>query len=119
MLRVLGEELGKFVARGVMRVKDFRGDLAGLDELLKEFFKEVERILPEKYSTKFEYSSELGKTLITRSKCPVYRIYPKWCEEGCLEFITAFAKTLNDKISVKRLEKQPESNYCKFEFSIE
>ncbi|OYT34418.1 hypothetical protein B6U96_13055 [Archaeoglobales archaeon ex4484_92] len=72
----------------------------------------------EKYKVKFEYSSEVGEKLVTRSKCPIYKLYPIWCEEACISFIESFAREIVGGIKVRRIEKQPESEFCTFEFVI-
>lgn len=119
MLKIIGRELGEMVARKMLEMKEVENSLEGLNELLKFFFDEVEKIVPEKHSVDIDFTSSLhGDVLITSSRCPVHKFYSKWCEEGCLEFIKSFAKTFNDKLEVERVEKQPESRFCKFKFTF-
>ena len=113
MLKIIGRELGEIVAKKMLEMIEVEKNLEGLDKLLKLFFDEVEKIIPEKYSIDMGYTSILyGDVLITCSRCPIYRFYSKWCKEGCLEFIKSFVKTFNDKLEVERVEKQPENEFC-------
>ncbi|MBO8182535.1 MAG: hypothetical protein H0Z28_07050 [Archaeoglobus sp.] len=113
MLGVLGKELGRIAGEKFIRKKV--SGLKELSEVLDWFFNEIERVAAEK-SVKFEFSSEIGDRLLTKSKCPIYRHYAFWCDEGCVEFIASLARELNPQLKVNRISKQPESEYCQFEF---
>jgi len=80
-------------------------------EALERFFSELER-----QGIRFEFFSNLGDVLLTRSRCPVYKYFPAWCERGCLEFIEGFASRYG--VKVKRVARQPEKEYCEFEFTL-
>jgi hypothetical protein len=121
MLKIIGNELGMLVAKRLLKIEKVENNLAGLERLLNLFFSELERILPKDHSN-FKFSSQLDATVLcewlkTSSKCQIYKYYPIWCEEGCIEFIESFAKTLDENIEVKRVARQPNDDVCKFEFS--
>lgn len=88
-------------------------DLAELKKGFEKFFNSVREL-----GFDFQFSAELedGK-LITRSKCPVYRYYRRWCEGNCLEFVEGFVRAFGD-VRAKRVSKQPESDHCVFEFEV-
>jgi len=112
MLRVVAQALGRLFCEPMLE-KAKNNDLSGLKEVLDYFFKEVEKVDPN-----FNFSSEIGDSLKTKSKCKVYRRFPEWCSEGCVDFIESFAKTFNSEITVNRNKKQPEADFCEFEFKI-
>lgn len=63
----------------------------------------------------FEFSLEVGDKLVTTSRCPIHRYMPIWCEKYCLPFARGFARVYGVE-NVKRVERQPESERCLFEF---
>lgn len=67
MFERVGEGLGYFLARLVCK----EGGLRELEEGLKKFFKEIENSA----KISFEFSSELNDKLVTKSKCPIYRVF--------------------------------------------
>lgn len=83
--------------------------LEGLRKGLEKFFGELKEI------EDFEFSSEMGEKLITRSKCPIFKYFGAWCDLFCLKFAEGFAKAYGIE-KVRRIEKQPNSDYCVFEF---
>ena len=108
MLDEIGDRVGNFLGRLVCE----KGGLEELKRGLEKFFNEVEK------SVKFEFSAELGDKLITKSKCPIHKYFKMWCDRGCLKFVEGFAKAVNENIKVKRVSKQPENEYCIFEFEL-
>jgi len=101
--RKVGEFFGNLLSEGK--------SLGDLKKALERFFEEVER-----HGIKFEFSAEIkDNVLITRSKCPIYRLFPVWCDRGCIPFVEGFASSFN--VNVRRVSKQPEDEFCTFEFS--
>ena len=105
----IGERVGNFL--GCLACE--KGGLEELKRSFEKFFGELEK------SMNFEFSAEMSDNLlVTRSKCPIHIYSKKWCENGCIGFVKGFAKAVNKNIKVKRVAKQPESEYCLFEFEI-
>ena len=101
--RKIGEFFGGLLCEGI--------SLEDLKRALERLFEEA-----EKQGMKFDFSAEIkDKVLITRSRCPIYRLFPIWCEKGCIPFVEGFASRFNAK--VRRISKQPEDEFCTFEFS--
>lgn len=119
---------GVWVMFDVKRIGHFFGKVAGGDEKEKgkelvnlkkgfeKFFAELKELEVENFNLDFQFQAELkeGK-LITKSKCPIHRYFNRWCDTECLKFAEGFARAFG-KIQVKRISKQPESEYCIFEF---
>jgi len=61
----------------------------------------------------FQVSKE-GGNIISRGSCPIYKYYPKWCDEACMIFIERIAEKFRFK--VERSKRQPQSNICEFIF---
>lgn len=92
-------------------VKEEEG-LEGLKRGFEKFFGVLKDMGHE-----FEFLAEIsGNKLITRSKCPMHRYFNFWCDKFCLRFAENFAKAFGENIRVKRIKKQPENDYCVFEF---
>ncbi|MDI3502429.1 MAG: hypothetical protein PWR09_554 [Archaeoglobi archaeon] len=101
------EEVGKFFGK-LTKVED--DGLRGLENGLKKFFKSLEDFKD------FQFSSETEDgRLITKSKCPIYTLFPVWCEKFCVKFAEGFAKAYGVQ-EVKRVARQPASEWCVFEF---
>ena len=96
-----GEFFGKLVKSGER--------LEGLQDGFQKFFRDAREYVD------FDFSSELGDKLVTTSRCPIHRYMPIWCEKYCLPFARGFARVYGVE-NVKRVEKQPESERCLFEF---
>ncbi len=105
MIGSVAEKVGEFFGRLVK----MRDGLEGLRNGFQKFFGEA------KYYVDFEFSSELGDKLVTTSRCPIYRYMPIWCEKYCLPFARGFARVYGVE-NVRRVERQPESERCIFEF---
>lgn len=105
LARLAGEKIGDIFGRA--------RDLEELRKVLESFFSELDSLRPQKVDS-LDFRAEIvdGK-LVTSSRCPIFEIYPRWCEEGCLPFIKAFASGFE----VKRVERRPKSDRCVFEFS--
>ncbi len=59
-----------------------------------------------------------GVILETRSTCPVYAIYPAWCEEACLPMAEAMAKQVDPNFKVERIQRRPSAQECVFRFYL-
>lgn len=110
MLRVIAYSFGESVGRGTLKSNNIKGnDLRALKEALDAFFKSIP-----------EYDSVLsGDKLVTTSKCPVHMLYKRWCDQGCEALLQGFCSAVNENIKVKRVEKAPESEVCRFEFTLQ
>ncbi len=104
------EDIGRFFGKLVKGNED--DPIQALKSGLEKFFSVVGDYVDFNFSAESE-----GKKLVTRSKCPVHKYYSRWCNEGCMKFIQGFTKVYGD-ISVRRVSKQPESEYCVFEFEL-
>ena len=101
--RRFGEFFGGLLSEGT--------GLNNLKKALERFFEEA-----EKQGVNFDFSAEIkDNVLITRSRCPIHKIFSVWCEGGCISFVEGFASKFN--VKVKRTSKQPEDEFCTFEFS--
>jgi len=117
MINIFARKIGSMICKWILEEKKVKKDLEGLNEILKMLFSELDKL--EIKDVKFQYSSTmLNGKLVTKSKCPIYKYYPPWCEKGCIEFISTFTRTFNRRINVERIKKQPESDFCEFEFII-
>lgn len=86
------------------------GDIVG--KKIAERYDRLEDALDYLFSWEKDFSMEIEDGKVTTSgQCPVGRFYPKFCEEGCLEFIEEVAKHYGAKVS--RVSTEP----CTFEFS--
>jgi len=101
-------KIGYFLGR-LAREKD---GLIGLKNGLEKFFDELKEFEDFQFSVSVKAKD---KKIVTRSKCPIYKHFGFWCENCCLEFIRGFARAYGVE-TVKRVEKQPESGWCVFEF---
>jgi len=110
LLRTLAYSFGEGIGRGVLKSNNIEGnDLRALKEALDAFFKSIP-----------EYDSVLsGDKLVTTSKCPVHMLYKRWCDQGCEALLQGFCSAVNENIKVKRVEKAPESEVCRFEFTLQ
>ncbi len=100
------------------KIGEFFGGLLSEGKSLEDLKRALERLFEEaeKQGVKFNFSAEIkGNVLITRSKCPIYRLFPIWCERGCISFVEGFASRFN--VKVRRISKQPNDEFCTFEFS--
>ncbi|HDN74259.1 MAG TPA: hypothetical protein ENG16_04470 [Archaeoglobus sp.] len=88
------------------------GGLMGLRKGLEKFFDELKEFEDFQFSVSVMVKD---KKIVTRSKCPIYKYFRLWCDKCCLEFIRGFARAYGVK-TVRRVEKQPESDWCVFEF---
>ena len=102
---VVVEKAGEFLGR-LVKMKD---GLEGLQYGFQKFFGEAKDYVD------FKFSSELGDKLVTASRCRIHRYMPIWCEKYCLPFAKGFARVYGVE-NVKRVERQPESDRCLFEF---
>ena len=105
MIGSVAEKVGEFFGRLVK----MRDGLEGLRNGFQKFFGEARDYVD------FEFSSELGDKLVTTSRCPIHRYMPIWCEKYCLPFARGFARVYGVE-NVRRVERQPESERCIFEF---
>ncbi len=103
MIEEVGYFLGKLVKSG--------DGLEGLKGGFERFFEELKEFRD------FEFSAEIkeGK-LLTRSKCPIHKYFKVWCDIFCLRFVEGFARAYGAK--AKRIEKQPDYDFCVFEFEV-
>lgn len=62
----------------------------------------------------FEIKKE-GNNVLSQGSCPIYKYYPRWCDESCLSFIEKIAEKFGFK--VERSERQPQSDKCVFVFT--
>ena len=109
----IGYFLGRLVREGKEdKDKEKENELESLKKGFEKLFGELENELK---GSVFQFQAELGEKLVTKSKCPIYKYYSKWCDTECLNFAKGFAKAFGD-IQVIRTSKQPESEYCIFEF---
>ncbi len=117
MIEIFAKKAGSTLCKWVVEEVKVKKDLDGLNKVLKTFFDGLDKLGIK--DVKFDFSSEIAENkMVTRSKCPIYKYYPLWCEKACVEFISSFTRTFSRRISVERVKKQPESEYCEFEFRI-
>ncbi|RLI82283.1 MAG: hypothetical protein DRP01_10050 [Archaeoglobales archaeon] len=103
MIEEVGYFLGKLVRSGE--------GLEGLKRGFERFFEELKEFQD------FEFSAEfVGDKLVTRSRCPIHRYFRVWCDRFCLRFAEGFARAYGAR--VKRVERQPDNDYCVFEFEV-
>jgi len=104
MIERVGYFLGKLVK--------VEGGLEGLKKGFEKFFNELKEFRD------FEFSAELRDSkLVTKSKCPIHNYFKIWCDKYCLSFAEGFAKAYGVS-KVKIIERQPNHEYCVFEFEI-
>jgi hypothetical protein len=85
--------------------------LAGLKRGFEKFFDSL-----KEFGYDFQFQAEMSEgKLVTKSKCPIK--FRKWCESGCISFVTGFARAFGN-IDVKVVSRQPESEVCIFEFEV-
>jgi len=102
----------------IEKVGYFLGKLAKSEDGLEGLKRGFEKFFGElKEFQDFDFSAELKGKLVTKSKCPIYKHFGIWCERYCLEFAKGFAKAYG-VYKVKRVERQPNGDYCVFEFEI-
>jgi len=101
-------KLGMFFGK---LVKEEDG-LIGLKKGLEKFFNSV-----KDFGYDFHFQAEIkDDKILTASKCPVHAYFPKWCEHSCTRFLEGFAGVFGE-VNVKRISRQPESEFCTFELS--
>ncbi|ADB57723.1 hypothetical protein [Archaeoglobus profundus] len=104
MIEKVGYFLGKLV-----KVED---GLSGLKKGFEKFFNELKEFQD------FEFSAKITEDkLITKSKCPIHKYFGFYCDKFCLSFVEGFARAYG-VTKVRRVERQPKSDYCVFEFEI-
>ena len=117
MMEIIAKKAGSTICKWLISELKVKRNLDGLNKLLTLMFNGIDSLGIK--DVKFDFSSEFANNkLVTRSKCPIYKYCEVWCEKGCVEFISSFAKTFNRRISVRRVKKQPENDFCEFEFEI-
>lgn len=89
----------------------FFGKLVGSDvkgvAVLKSGFEKFSN--SAKFEFDFRFGTDVsGGKLTTKSKCPVFSYYNRWCESGCIEFTRGFASAFGD-VKMRKVAKQPES----------
>jgi hypothetical protein len=100
------------------KVGYFLGKLVKVEEGLEGLKKGFEKFFGElKEFQDFEFSAELSDKLITKSKCPIHRYFGFWCDKYCLSFAEGFARAYGVS-KVKRVKRQPDDDYCVFEFEL-
>ena len=58
------------------------------------------------------------EALETKSTCPIYSLYPAWCEEACIAMAESMARQVDPRFKVERLERRPTSTHCAFRFRL-
>lgn len=85
------------------------GDLTG--RKVAERYSKLEEALDYLFSWEKNFSLEVKNGKITSSGlCPIGRFCPKFCDEGCMEFIREVAKHFDAEVD--RVSVEP----CTFEF---
>ena len=109
LLKTLAYSFGEGIGRGIVKSNNIKGnDLQALKTALDAFLKSIP-----------EYKSMLSQDkLVATSKCTIHKLYKKWCEQGCEALLQGFCSAINEDIHVKRVEKAPESEFCRFEFTL-
>lgn len=99
LIKIISEAFGKYVAE--IASKRFND----LEEALKHMFW---------WEEDFKVETDDEGNIISSGKCPIYRYYPKWCEEACLIFITRVAEKYG--YTVNKTKSVPEDPLCEFTF---
>jgi len=99
LTKIISETFGRYVAETAVKKFD------KLEDALKHMFW---------WEEDFKVETDSEGNITSSGKCPVYRYYPKWCEEACLMFITMIAEKYG--YTVKRTKSPPEYSLCEFTF---
>jgi len=109
------EKIGYFFGKLAGDEKEKGKELVNLKKGFEKFFDGLKEFEVGNFNLDLQFQAELGEKLITKSKCPIHKYFSRWCDTECLSFAEGFAKAFGD-IQVRRISKQPESEYCIFEF---
>ena len=98
-IKMIGETFGKYVADNVSK------RFSTLKDALEHMFW---------WEEDFKIKVNEDGSIISTGKCPIYKYYPKWCDDACMIFIERVAEKYGYK--VERTKKMPESEICEFVF---